>query len=70
MGALFMGHRPGNRAQRSTLSECTEEAAKDITVQTSLLEARQLAGPRGLFQEFSGEMQANLKACLFHCQAA
>ena len=38
-----------------TLSECTEEAAKDITVQTSLLEARQLAGPRGLFQEFSGD---------------
>jgi [protein-PII] uridylyltransferase len=48
-----------------TLSECTEEAAKDITVQTSLLEARQLAGPRGLFQEFSGEMQANLEARAF-----
>jgi [protein-PII] uridylyltransferase len=48
-----------------TLAECTEEAAKDITVQTSLLEARRLAGSRRLFKEFSKEMQATLEARAF-----
>ena len=43
-----------------TLAECAEEARKDITVQTSLLEARQLAGHRQLFSEFSHAMQAAL----------
>ena len=42
-----------------TLAECAEEARKDITVQTSLLEARQLAGHRQLFSEFSHAMQAD-----------
>ncbi|MDP3357627.1 MAG: [protein-PII] uridylyltransferase [Polaromonas sp.] len=32
-----------------TLSDCAEEAAKDVTVQTSLLEARLLAGSKTLF---------------------
>ncbi len=48
-----------------TVTECVEEAAKDITVQTSLLEARQLAGSRQLFKEFSREMLANLEADAF-----
>ena len=48
-----------------TLAECAEEAAKDITVQTSLLEARQLAGSRRLFREFSRMMQAALEPHAF-----
>lgn len=44
-----------------TLAECTEEAAKDISVQTSLLEARQLAGYRQPFTEFSLAMRAMLE---------
>ncbi|HTF13924.1 MAG TPA: nucleotidyltransferase domain-containing protein, partial [Burkholderiales bacterium] len=32
-----------------TVAECVEEATKDVTVMTSLLEARLLAGDRGLF---------------------
>jgi len=35
-----------------TVAECVEEATKDVTVMTSLLEARQLAGNRGLFARF------------------
>ncbi|TCV90173.1 [protein-PII] uridylyltransferase [Sulfurirhabdus autotrophica] len=35
-----------------TLEECREEAAKDITVQTNLLEARLIAGNKSLFQQF------------------
>ncbi len=48
-----------------TLAECAEEAGKDITVQTSLLEARQLAGHRQLFGEFSHAMQAALEPRAF-----
>ncbi|MDO9065385.1 MAG: [protein-PII] uridylyltransferase [Sulfuricella sp.] len=44
-----------------TLPECLEEA-KDITVQTNLLEARFLAGNRALFQRFTAAMQDNLNA--------
>ena len=43
-----------------TLIECREEAEKDITVQTSLLEARWLAGSRKLFSTFSQVMKAEL----------
>jgi len=43
-----------------TLAECIEEARKDITVQTSLLEARKLAGHHQLFGEFLHAMQAAL----------
>ncbi len=43
-----------------TLAECTEESDKDITVQTSLLEARRLAGSRQLFSVFSHTMKAAL----------
>ena len=35
-----------------TLTECVEEARRDVTVQTALLEARLLTGPRPLFQQF------------------
>jgi [protein-PII] uridylyltransferase len=44
-----------------TLPECLEEA-KDITVQTNLLEARFLAGNRALFQKFTVAVQENLNA--------
>ncbi len=43
-----------------TLVECAEESDKDITVQTSLLEARRLAGSRQLFSVFSHTMKAAL----------
>lgn len=43
-----------------TLTECREESEKDITVQTSLLEARRLAGSRKLFGIFSQAMKAEL----------
>jgi [protein-PII] uridylyltransferase len=45
-----------------TIAQCTEEAAKDITVQTSLLEARQLMGHRQLFVQFANTMQAMLQS--------
>nr|WP_245728073.1 [protein-PII] uridylyltransferase [Nitrosovibrio tenuis] len=48
-----------------TLAQCMEEAAKDITVQTSLLEARQLAGPGSLFRKFSRAMQDTLEPHAF-----
>jgi len=35
-----------------TVDQCVEEATKDITVMTSLLEARLLAGNRGLYSRF------------------
>jgi [protein-PII] uridylyltransferase len=35
-----------------TLAECIEEAKKDITVQTSLTEARLIVGGRALFSRF------------------
>ncbi|HEV7929372.1 MAG TPA: [protein-PII] uridylyltransferase [Nitrosospira sp.] len=44
-----------------TVAHCAEEAAKDITVQTSLLEARQLSGNRRLFDEFANTMRAMLE---------
>ena len=42
-----------------TLDECREEA-KDITVQTNLLEARFLAGDRTLFQNLAATVRKNL----------
>ena len=35
-----------------TVSECLAESAKDITVQTSLLEARRITGSTALFADF------------------
>ncbi len=36
-----------------TLIECVEEASKDVTVQTNLLEARRLIGSKKLYQHFT-----------------
>ena len=41
-----------------TLSECLAESAKDITVQTSLLESRRVTGNTRLFTEFQRQYQA------------
>ena len=41
-----------------TLSECVAEAAKDITVQTSLLESRRVTGNTRLFGEFQQQFHA------------
>ena len=41
-----------------TLSECLSESAKDITVQTSLLESRRITGDAQLFAEFQKQYQA------------
>lgn len=38
-----------------TVTECVEEARRDVTVQTSLLESRCLVGSRTLFQQFRRE---------------
>ncbi len=35
-----------------TVTECVQEAQKDVTVQTSLLEARLVVGQKALFQDF------------------
>jgi uncharacterized protein YeaO (DUF488 family) len=35
-----------------TIEECLQESAKDVTVQTSLLEARWVCGQKALFDEF------------------
>jgi len=43
-----------------TLSECVAEAGKDVTVQTSLLEARLLIGPVDLFAAFQQAFRAHL----------
>lgn len=43
-----------------TIPECIELAQNDITVQTTLLEARRVAGSRALFDRFSEAMSAHL----------
>src|SRR5713101_4017048 len=48
-----------------TVAECVEEAAKDVTVMTSLLEARLLAGNRGLFARFDRARKECLDAQVF-----
>jgi [protein-PII] uridylyltransferase len=48
---LEIGHAVRN------LDECIEEAAKDVTVQTSLLEARWLAGSRAAFNQLNARLQ-------------
>ncbi len=49
------GLEPGHGVR--TIDECLSESAKDITVQTSLLEARWLCGSRGLFAGFTRAMR-------------
>jgi len=40
-----------------TLKDCLEESAKDITVQTSLLESRYITGSKSLFAKFQSSYQ-------------
>ncbi len=48
-----------------TVRQCADEAARDITVQTNLLEARLVCGSRTLFAEFTGKMRAQLDPAAF-----
>ncbi len=43
-----------------SIAECRVEAGRDITVQTTLLEARLLAGSRATYDEFGAAMRAQL----------
>jgi [protein-PII] uridylyltransferase len=49
-----------------TLEECFSEAAADITVQTTLIEARHLAGSHALFAELESGTRARLNARDFY----
>ena len=48
-----------------TLGECREEAQRDVTVLTAMLEARQLAGPLDLFQAFQRVVAESLDPAAF-----
>jgi [protein-PII] uridylyltransferase len=48
-----------------TVQECLDEAAKDITVQTALLEARLLTGNKKLFSTFEKRLRGNLDPLVF-----
>ena len=48
-----------------TPAQCVQLAGQDITIQTSLLEARWLCGDRALFRRFQQEFQAALDPELF-----
>uniref|UniRef100_UPI001F2A00C9 [protein-PII] uridylyltransferase n=1 Tax=Derxia lacustris TaxID=764842 RepID=UPI001F2A00C9 len=43
-----------------TLDECVDEAARDITIQTALVEARRLAGSRALYTQLRERLAAAL----------
>jgi [protein-PII] uridylyltransferase len=48
-----------------TLEECIAQAARDVTVQTSLLEARLITGSRKLFTAFQERFRATIDARAF-----
>ena len=48
-----------------TIEQCLSESAKDITVQTNLIEARLLTGSRSLFARFTNAMRGQLDAQAF-----
>jgi [protein-PII] uridylyltransferase len=48
-----------------SVAECMAEAARDITVQTTLLEARFLCGKRALFERFRAEFRCALEPAAF-----
>jgi len=58
-----IGLEPGHSVR--TLAECEREAQADITVETSLLESRWLAGSRSLMRRFETAMEARLDARSF-----
>lgn len=49
-----------------TVAECVEMAAQDVTIQTSLLEARLVTGERKLFRQFEREFRKRLDAEQFN----
>jgi len=64
IGSLWdAGLEPGHGVR--TVEECLSESAKDITVQTSLIEARWLAGSRSLFAAFTRAMREQLSPQVF-----
>ncbi|WP_205617000.1 [protein-PII] uridylyltransferase [Pelomicrobium methylotrophicum] len=48
-----------------TVDECLEQARKDITIETTLMEARLLAGSRTLFRRFRSALEATVDAQAF-----
>lgn len=48
-----------------TVAECLEEARRDVTVQTNLLEARYLCGERSLYRDFEHAFRAELDPQVF-----
>ena len=48
-----------------TVSECLDESGKDITVQTSLLEARRITGDAALFSDFRQRYEAAMDPLAF-----
>ena len=48
-----------------TVADCVTEAARDVTVQTSLLEARQLCGAKALFKQFRSAQDKAMDARAF-----
>ena len=48
-----------------TVSECLEESRRDITVQTSLLEAHLVCGNAALFADFQQQFRAHLDVAAF-----
>jgi len=49
-----------------TIAECETEMAGDITIRTSLLEHRQIAGSRALYQRFRRSIAATIDARAFY----
>jgi len=48
-----------------SVQECLDESARDVTVQTALLESRLLCGSRSLFQQFRKAFDAQMDARAF-----
>lgn len=48
-----------------TISECLDESRRDVTVQTSLLEARRGCGNAALFSDFQQQFRAQLDVQAF-----